>query len=143
MYTATYLTFGKSYFDKESVVVFEEETLKDLDDLNLLNYTMDEEELGRPFYLMHYGDNLEKKGHYVVVVKQGDEEGKKQARETLLTAAVDTLESRIIPDLKILALVQEAQRKLYPKRPMKRIGKNKKQQAKALHNPRQRKGRRF
>lgn len=113
MYTVTYLKFGKKTDELKYKASFSTKNIKDLRNLNLFNYGMQEKELGIVFYLDHYDSSYKGPyGRYMVVVKADDEDGKEKAKESLLKEAKKTLIKRIATDTGIYEVLENKEKEL-------------------------------
>lgn len=108
MYTVVYLRFGRERGETEYITEFIEKDVKYLDDLDLFNYTMQENELGQLFHIQAYDTSYEGLyGIYLTAVKKGDEEAKEKAKETLVKTAMEVLKKRMDDDFTTYQLLEQ------------------------------------
>lgn len=95
MYIAIYLNYGKRFHEETYSANFSEEKISNLEDLNLMNYHMDESQLGEILYLSHYGNKGEIFGRLLAVVPEHDKERILTIKEKLKNAALEQVAKRM------------------------------------------------
>jgi len=97
MYLAIYLNYGKRFHEETYSAKFSEETINNLDELNLMNYHMDESQLGEILYLSHYGNQGEIFGRLLTVIPEHDKARILDIKTALENAAVEQMAKRVSP----------------------------------------------
>jgi len=95
MYLAIYLNYGKRFHEETYSANFSEETINKLDELNLMNYHMDESQLEEILYLSHYGNQGEIFGRLLAVVPEHDKERILDIKKKLKSAAIEQIAKRM------------------------------------------------